>query len=62
MSIVVRKIECVSYAPVLSASDYVEMLERTGFRVKVYGGYDERPYDGAGNVICLVAEKHIASS
>ncbi len=50
-------IECVTYTPILSASDYIKMLEKAGFTVKAYSGYEELPEDGVSRIICFVSQK-----
>lgn len=50
-------IQCVTYSPILTTSDYIEMLEEAGFIVRAYGGYDERPDYGASETICFVCQR-----
>ena len=50
-------IECVTYTPILSASDYINMLEKAGFTVKAYSGYEELPEDEVSRIICFVSQK-----
>ena len=38
-------VECVTFSPILTVCEYVEMLHHVGFSVQVFSGYDERPED-----------------
>jgi SAM-dependent methyltransferase len=52
-----EKVEVTHYIPLLSASEYGFLLEKAGFAVRGYSGYDEQPEDGRSQVLCFAAEK-----
>jgi SAM-dependent methyltransferase len=50
-------IDFIDYTPIINTYEYVEMLERTGFTVRVSSGYDERPEDGISKEVGFVCRK-----
>jgi hypothetical protein len=52
-----ERVEVTHYIPVLTASEYGLLLEKAGFAVRGYSGYDEQPEDGRSHVLCFAARK-----
>jgi hypothetical protein len=50
-------INFTAYKPVIDTPEYVEMLERIGFTVRVSSGYDEQSEDGNSKEVCFVCRK-----
>jgi SAM-dependent methyltransferase len=52
-----ERVDLVHYIPLFTASAYRLMLEKAGFCVRSYSGYDEQPEDGRSHILCFVAQK-----
>lgn len=53
----IEAIECTTYSPIMSVSEYPSPLASAGLTTTVFGGYDERPEDGNGKTICFLCWK-----
>jgi SAM-dependent methyltransferase len=52
----VRRETCPWVSPIVTPDEYGEMLRRTGFRWRLFTGYEEKPDDGSDRMLCFVAE------
>jgi SAM-dependent methyltransferase len=51
--------ECPFKAPVLSIKDYESLFRKSGFTPEVFSDFQDKPYRGAGKVLCFVCKRAV---